>query len=103
MATTAKKPHSGYYSKNQVDCRLDRLTETIGKFVAGVVKPLEKRVSELEARPELRYIGVWSKDEQYVEGNCVTHDGNVFVCVAPKTKAKPGPSAAWRLAVKGTR
>ena len=82
---------------------LERTMETLGAFLGKIVKPLEQRVSELEARPELRYIGVWSKEEQYVEGNCVTHDGNIFVCVAPKTKAKPGPSAAWRLAVRGAR
>ena len=67
-----------------------------------VFVPLEKRLVALEKRPELRYLGTWVKGTTYAPGNAVTHDGSLWICVAP-TKGKPGPSAGWRLAVKKGR
>ena len=77
----------------------EALISAIVDFVfERVFVPLEKRLDALEARPELRYLGTWVKGN-YEPGNAVTHDGSLWICVAP-TKGRPGPSAGWRLAVK---
>ena len=78
--------------------RDEALVEAIAEFVLEKVVPLEKRLDALEKRPDLKYMGVWVKGV-YAPGNAVTHDGSLWICVAP-TKGKPGPSAGWRLAVK---
>jgi hypothetical protein len=61
---------------------------------------LRKRIEELEARPTVKYCGVWSPDEQYVEGNLATHRGSVWHCNRA-TRAVPGDgSGDWVLCVK---
>ena len=76
------------------------LLPTIGRYVESQVKPLRKRIEELETRvAEFRYCGVWH-DGAYKRGNFVTHDGSVWHCNVD-TCTKPGTDAeAWTLAVK---
>ena len=79
----------------------EAMLEAIADFVGEKVGALDKRLAALEKRPELRYLGTWVKGN-YEPGNAVTHDGSLWVCVAP-TKGRPGPAAGWRLAVKRGR
>lgn len=60
---------------------------------------LEKRVAELEARPTLKYCGVWEKDWTYQPGNFATDQGGVWHCNTA-TKDRPGSNMTWTLAVK---
>ena len=75
------------------------LIEALVDFIHDeIVLPIEKRLDALEKRPDLKYLGVWTKGS-YEPGNCVTFDGSLWICVAA-TKGRPGPSAYWRLCVK---
>lgn len=68
--------------------------------VAEVIKPLIKRVEELEQRPVMNYAGVWGEGRQYNENDFVTHAGSVWHC-RRSTRAKPGTCKdSWILAVK---
>ena len=60
---------------------------------------LEARIKVLEARPTLRYAGVWREGLGYEPGTFCTHGGSVWHCNATTT-AKPGASDDWTLAVK---
>ena len=61
------------------------------------------RVAELEARPELKYRGVWRADEEYTDNSAVTHDGSVFIARAQSVGVRPGDGDLWQLAVKRGR
>lgn len=64
---------------------------------------LERRLSEIEARPVLRDGGVYSSKHSYREGDCVTHAGSLWVAQRATNGIKPGTSETWRLAVKKGR
>jgi hypothetical protein len=66
------------------------------------IEQLEQRIFELEARPHLRYCGVFRDGEQYQPGVFVTHAGAVWHANR-RTGDRPGTSDAWQLAVKSAR
>ena len=63
------------------------------------VAALTARVSELEAKPRLRYRGVYDISMMYEAGDFATYDGSAWHCQRPTTD-KPGTSDAWQLAIK---
>lgn len=70
------------------------------KAKLAAIESLTSRIVELEARPTLAYRGVWAANTDYVEGNCVTHSGSLWTCIAA-TSAKPGSGGGgWQLCVK---
>ena len=81
------------------------LAREIKNYVRRAVAPLEKRIGELEARPELKYCGVWVAGKTYQENMLVTHSGSLWI--AKKTTASyPGGNAepgAWQLCTKRGR
>jgi hypothetical protein len=66
--------------------------------INAAVMPLRDRIAELEARPALKYCGVWSEGV-YQEGHFVSHGGSLWACKRA-TLGKPGQSDDWQLAVK---
>lgn len=46
------------------------------------------------------YRGVWKHDTEYSRGDLATWDGSVWHCEAGTTRARPGSTPDWRLAVK---
>jgi len=61
---------------------------------------LLSRIAELESRgPGLKYLGTWEQARQYGEGDFATHQGSVWHA-NKTTRARPGESADWVLAVK---
>ena len=59
--------------------------EAITTAMAGLLlrnEILAQRVAALEARPELKYLGVWKDGSVYREGAAVTHDGSIRVMEA---------------------
>jgi hypothetical protein len=70
------------------------------------IQALEARVAELEARPELRYLGIHEEGKEYRAGSAVTLGGSVWIA-EQRTRATPGDPApasrAWRLAVQRGR
>jgi hypothetical protein len=68
--------------------------------LSGVLAEQQKRLDELEARPVLKYCGVWAVDKVYSTGNFVTDAGSVWHAQRANAGARPGVSDAWVLAVK---
>jgi HK97 family phage major capsid protein len=66
---------------------------------------LEKRVEALEKRPaSLKYAGVWSGDETYLQDDAVTDRGSLWIAVEKCSPGiRPGESESWQLAVKRGR
>ena len=80
----------------------------VGAFVHEQVQKqtasLVKRVTELEQRPQSKYIGTWNGQTKYREGEMATHQGSVWCCRVSETTAAPGgPDGCWQLAVKRGR
>ena len=50
------------------------LLPTIGRYVEAQLKPLRKRIEELEASG-IKYCGVYQRALTYKRGDVVTHDG----------------------------
>jgi hypothetical protein len=82
---------------------LRTVLRAIGRFVGDRIAPLRQRIDELEKRQaqcQLKYMGVWSHDQYYQEGNFVTHAGSLWCCLKAQTMERPGSCADWQLAVK---
>jgi BMFP domain-containing protein YqiC len=67
------------------------------------ITALEKRIAELEARPSMKYYGVW-EPKNYAPGAFVTANGSVWHCRTPAgPNDAPNASHCWQLAVKRGR
>jgi len=79
------------------------MVEIVKAYVAREIEKIDARwdarVKAIEARPTLEYRGVWEKDLLYSKGNVVTDGGSMWFCNR-ETKARPGSSGCWTLAVK---
>ena len=76
-----------------LDAILEALPDLIGRTVDG-------RLANLRT---LRHVGVWDRERQYQEQECVTSDGSMWVARAEVTGLKPGTdagAASWQLVVK---
>jgi hypothetical protein len=67
-------------------------------------RALEQRIAALEAKPKgLAYVGVWRDDQTYMENDCVTRAGSLWICKVNHCRAVPGTDGGggmWVLAVK---
>lgn len=75
------------------------------KFVDAIehIDKLNARIKVLEARPELKYCGVWSADKVFGQGNFVTDSGSLWHASRANIGERPGSGDAWQLAVKKGR
>ena len=74
----------------------------VERKVAQAVAPLEARIQKLAQRPAgIKYVGGWVQGREYQAGDCVSRKGLWIAMCA--TRAKPGESADWRLAVRDGR
>ena len=99
-----------YITRKQLDSTL----ETIGMAMRQFMDPFIKRIEQLEAH-QLKYCDVWKEGTEYTRGNFVSWGGSVWHCngalsndsddkiIYIPTKAKPGQSQDWTLAVKRGR
>lgn len=68
------------------------------------IAQLAARVKALEARPALKYMGVFDAAAPYEAGHLVTKGGGMWIALKASTGATPGVSTdAWQLCVKGGR
>ena len=82
-----------------VDAVLDAVDKPLHSLHERI-KALEARISELEVRPQVKYLGIWNAQKIYTIGNLVTDHGSMWHCVDTCVGARPGSSDAWQLAVK---
>ena len=78
------------------------IREFVAAEIAKVTTPLREEISELQARPTLRYVGVYDRSGSYGAGAAATHKGSLWIAKHP-TAAEPGTSNDWQLAVKRGR
>jgi len=72
--------------------------------IIEILQPLKQRIADLEARPALKYAGVWDEARTYQPGEFTTHNGCLWHCNETNNSARPGSgSAVWTLAVKAGR
>ena len=91
-------------SKQSMATLMAALAPVVHDHCEKMAAPLRRRIAEPEARPELKYSGVWKGDTSYPEGAAVTQDGSCWVAKAVTLPGqKPGDSDAWTLAVKRGR
>lgn len=85
--------------------------QTVGRFVAERMKPLQLRIAQLETQVRelkeagIRYCGTYQRAIDYKRGDLVSHDGSMWIVVADAAKALeiPGKSPSWQLCVKAGR
>jgi hypothetical protein len=61
------------------------------------------RIAELEAKPGLKYCGVWAAEKVYNVGDFVTDHGSLWHCWDGNVGVRPGSSDTWQLAVQRGR
>lgn len=76
MTKPAPQTHEDWFRKV--------LLPTIGRYVEAQLKPLRKRIEELEASG-IKYVGTYQRAAEYRRGDVVAHDGAVWVatCAVP--------------------
>lgn len=61
---------------------------------------LEQRVTALEGKPHVKFLGVWKAGESYGPGDAATHHGSLWICQAPQAGEPSKDFHGWTLAVK---
>jgi hypothetical protein len=80
------------------------LADTVQLVRKEDIAPLIARISELEARPTMKYCGVFDLQQNYKVGDFVTDDGSLWHCCSPTCGVRPGSMPEiWQLAVKRGR
>lgn len=64
-----------------------------------LIRSLDSRIAEMEAKKSIEYRGIWSSSEYYCKGDFVTWGGSMWHANT-NTRSKPGTDATWRMAVK---
>lgn len=83
---------------------LDALAQGLWNFLGPRFGEINKRIAELEARPTMKYVGVWRPEKTYVVGNVVTDDGSLWHAERSSIGMRPGDgSDNWTLCVKRGR
>ena len=77
-----------------------QLLPTIGRFVSAQVRPLQKRIEELENKTaNWKYVGTFKSGDVYHAGNFCTFSGSLWHCQS-STIATPGTDETWQLCCK---
>jgi hypothetical protein len=88
----------------QLEKIIDGLADENIKLVQRQVAALEQRIAAIEARPQLRYCGVFDHEKSYAVGSLTTHKGGLWHCNASVGPGiTPGTSKHWQLTGKTHR
>ena len=78
----------------------EAVADAVVEAMKRAIKPLQDRIAKLEARPELKYGGVYAPNVTYNAGTLVTRSGSLWIALH-ETRATPGTDPEmWRLVVK---
>src|SRR5262245_65516422 len=76
------------------------------EVVDELLPPLIARLEALEARPQtttgVKWAGIWSAGQKYLEGSLCTHAGGLWLC-RRESYTRPGGNDDWVLIVKSGR
>jgi hypothetical protein len=73
--------------------------EMMGQCVSKALEPLAARVAELE-NTTMSWKGTWRPGTDYGAQAVVQDKGQLWICQAPSTAARPGTGAGWRMMTK---
>ena len=76
----------------------ERMADAVVQAIQMATAPLHARIAALEARPTLKFCGIYSDTKAYAPGDCATRQGGLWACKTATTG--PFDHAAWQLAVK---
>lgn len=79
---------------------IDSVASVVRDYVALEVRPLAKRLKELEARPMLKYAGTWEEGVLYPAGRLVTRSGALWLSTDTTNRTPGAEASGWRLIVK---
>lgn len=82
---------------------LGALAKGLYDWLGPILADIDKRIAAAEAKPMLRYLGVWDHAKVYQIGDFVTDDGSLFHCMDSNINVRPGSGQTWQLAVKRGR
>ena len=71
--------------------------------VFGMLIALRRQVRELQARPQLKYSGVWDPNHEYVENSLITCGGSLWLSTIKSKGLRPGDGSGWKLVCKRGR
>ena len=74
------------------------MTDIIAEAIKMATKPLRDRIAALEARPELKWAGIWTPGE-HKPCTLTTRQGSLWLATATTTQT-PGQGPDWKLIVK---
>ena len=75
-----------------------------GPLVRGRMEAIESRITAMEAKPFVKFCGVWKTGGTYAPGDAATHQGGLWLCRAATSGEPSKDFVGWVLAVKsGTR
>ena len=88
----------------------NHMVEIVKGYVCRQLKPLQKRIAELEAQlarveeKGLAFRGIWQRASDYARGDIVTHAGTAWAATAAvKAGEKPGEGGPWQMMLKSRR
>ena len=64
------------------------------------VRSIEQRLAALEAKPSVKYCGVWKPGGAYAPGDAATHKGALWICKAATTGEPSKDFVGWQLALR---
>ena len=67
------------------------------------LQALQQRLATLEAKPHVKFCGVYQSGQTYAPGDAVTHQGGLWVCKAETCGTPSQDFVGWQLAVKRGR
>jgi hypothetical protein len=81
----------------------DALAQVVADVINKAITPLQRRLTLLEAAPQLRFCFAWNESTTYQAGSIVQKGGALWLAIATSTGAAPGSGAGnglWRLVLK---
>ena len=81
---------------------MEAIAGGINEAITKATEPLKQRITELEQRPTVKYVGIWREGKVYASNSMVTDQGSVWF-TERATLTRPGSSDNWVLAVKRGR
>jgi hypothetical protein len=97
-AEAAAQAHIWQSNKAVTMKTLDVVIKAMVKKYAELEKAVEARLEMLEDA-QLKYQGVFTKDQQYNHNDLCTHRGGLWICKSA-TRSAPGTSSDWQLTHK---
>jgi hypothetical protein len=85
--------------KAQIDQAIAGVLVDVADAQARAVA-LEHRVAAFEAKPHVKFKGVWTPGTEYDVGDAVVHSGSLWIARAWTTGKPNEDHVAWQLAVK---